>query len=63
MTTVITSVLIVTIIGIIAGVGLSVASVIMKVPVDEKQQKIREALPVQTAVPADFRAVTDMPPP
>ena len=45
MTTVITSVLIVTIIGIIAGVGLSVASVIMKVPVDEKQQKIREALP------------------
>ncbi len=45
MTTVILSVVIVTIIGIIAGVGLSVASVIMKVPVDEKAQQIREALP------------------
>lgn len=45
MTTVITSVIIVTVIGIIAGVGLSVASVIMKVPVDQKEQKIRAALP------------------
>ncbi len=38
-------VLIVGLIGLIAGVGLSVASKIMAVPVDEKQEKIRAALP------------------
>lgn len=32
-------------IGLIAGVGLSVASKLMAVPVDEKQEKVREALP------------------
>lgn len=38
-------VLIVGVIGLIAGVGLSLASKFMYVPVDEKQEKIREALP------------------
>ncbi len=38
-------VIIVGIIGLVAGVGLSVASKLMAVPVDEKQEKIREALP------------------
>ncbi len=38
-------VIIVGLIGLIAGVGLSVASKIMAVPTDEKQEKIREALP------------------
>ena len=37
-------VIIVGIIGLIAGVGLSLASKFMAVPVDEKQEKIREAL-------------------
>lgn len=38
-------VVIVGIIGLIAGVGLSLASKFMSVPADEKQQKIRDALP------------------
>ena len=38
-------VIIVGVIGLIAGIGLSVASKIMAVPVDEKQEKLREALP------------------
>lgn len=38
-------VIIVGIIGLIAGVGLSLASKFMAVPIDEKQEKIREALP------------------
>ena len=38
-------VILVGIIGLIAGVGLSLASKFMAVPVDEKQEKIREALP------------------
>ena len=38
-------VIIVAVIGLIAGVGLSFASKFMAVPVDEKQEKIREALP------------------
>ena len=38
-------VIIVGVIGLIAGVGLSLASKFMAVPVDEKQEKIREALP------------------
>ena len=45
MTTVLMSVMVVTVIGIIAGAGLSVASVVMRVPKDEKAEKIREALP------------------
>ena len=36
---------IVGIIGFIAGVGLSLASKFMAVPVDEKQEKVRAALP------------------
>lgn len=38
-------VIIVALIGLIAGVGLSLASKFMAVPVDEKQEKLREALP------------------
>ena len=38
-------VIIVGIIGLVAGIGLSVASKLMAVPTDEKQEKIREALP------------------
>ena len=38
-------VIIVGAIGLIAGVGLSLASKFMAVPVDEKQEKLREALP------------------
>lgn len=38
-------VIIVAVIGLIAGIGLSLASKFMAVPVDEKQVKIREALP------------------
>ncbi len=38
-------VIIVGVIGLIAGIGLSVASKLMAVPVDEKQEKLREALP------------------
>lgn len=38
-------VIIVAAIGLIAGVGLSLASKYMSVPVDEKQEKVREALP------------------
>ena len=38
-------VIIVGIIGFIAGLGLSLASKFMSVPTDEKQQKIRDALP------------------
>lgn len=38
-------VIIVSIIGIIAGIGLSLAAKYMSVPTDEKQEKIREALP------------------
>ncbi len=39
------AVVIVAVIGLIAGVGLALASKYMAVPVDEKQEKIREALP------------------
>lgn len=38
-------VIIVAAIGLIAGVGLSLASKFMSVPVDEKQEKVRGALP------------------
>ena len=38
-------VIITAIIGLIAGIGLSLASKFMAVPVDEKQEKIRECLP------------------
>ena len=39
------AVIIVAAIGLIAGLGLAVASVVMAVPVDEKAEKIREVLP------------------
>lgn len=45
MTTVLYSIIIVSVIGLIAGAGLSIASVLMKVPTDEKFEKIRQALP------------------
>ncbi len=38
-------ILIVGVIGLIAGLGLSIASVLMQVPVDETEQKVRAALP------------------
>ncbi len=38
-------VIVVTVIGLIAGLGLALASKFMFVPVDEKQEKIRECLP------------------
>ena len=38
-------VLIVAVIGLIAGVGLSLASEFMAVPTDEREEKIRECLP------------------
>ena len=38
-------VIIVLVIGLIAGVGLSIASVLMAVPVDEKVEAVREVLP------------------
>lgn len=38
-------VIIVTVIGLIAGLGLSLAAEFMAVPVDERQEKIRECLP------------------
>ena len=47
-------VIIVGIIGLIAGVGLSLASKFMAVPVDEKQEKIREALPGANCGACDF---------
>ncbi len=42
---ILTAVFIVAAIGIIIGVGLSLASVFFAVPVDEKEEKIRECLP------------------
>lgn len=38
-------VVVVAVIGLIAGLGLSIASVVMAVPVNEKAEKIREVLP------------------
>ena len=38
-------VIIVAVIGLIAGIGLALASKVMAVPVDEKQEKVRAALP------------------
>ena len=45
MSPIIIAVIIVASIGIIAGLGLAVASIVMAVPVDEKAEKIRECLP------------------
>ena len=45
MTSILIPVLIVAGIGLLAGLGLSAASVIMAVPVDETAEKLTEALP------------------
>lgn len=45
MTEILIPVLVVAIIGLIAGVGLALASKYMAVPTDEKEEKLREALP------------------
>ena len=52
-------VIIVGIIGLIAGVGLSLASKFMAVPVDEKQEKIREALPGANCGACGFAGCSD----
>lgn len=45
MNSVILAVIIVSVIGLIAGLGLAIASIVMAVPVDEKAAAIRECLP------------------
>lgn len=45
MNSILFAVLVVVIIGLIVGIGLAVASVLMAVPVDEKAEKIQEHLP------------------
>ena len=45
MNQIIIAVVIVAAIGLIAGLGLAIASVVFAVPVDEKAEKIRECLP------------------
>ena len=45
MNPILLAVILVAAIGLIAGIGLSVASVVMAVPKDEKAEKIRECLP------------------
>ncbi len=45
MNPILSAIIIVAAIGLIAGLGLAVASVVMAVPVDEKAEKIREVLP------------------
>lgn len=45
MSPILLAVIIVSAIGLIAGLGLAIASIVMAVPVDEKAEKIREALP------------------
>ena len=46
MNGIISAVILVCAIGLIAGIGLSIASVVMAVPKDEKAEQIRECLPV-----------------
>ena len=45
MSAILIPVLVVAVIGLIAGIGLSVASIIMAVPVDEKAMAVRDVLP------------------
>ncbi len=45
MSMIVLAIIIVSVIGVIAGIGLSVASVALEVPVDEKVEQAREALP------------------
>ena len=45
MTQILIPVIIVAAIGLIAGLGLAIASIVFAVPVDEKAEKVRECLP------------------
>lgn len=45
MSPIVIAIIIVASIGLIAGLGLAIASIVMAVPVDEKAEKIRECLP------------------
>ena len=45
MNLILMAVLIVSVIGLIAGLGLSIASKVFAVPVDEKAEALRECLP------------------
>ncbi len=60
MNTILLAVILVAGIGLICGLGLAVASIVMTVPKDETAQK-ENVSPVQTAVRAAFRAATVMP--
>ena len=55
------AVVIVSAIGLIAGLGLAVASIVMAVPVDEKAEEIEAVLPGANCGAADFQAAQDMP--
>ena len=58
---ILTPILIVGIIGLLAGVILAVASIVMAVPKDETAQALEEILPGQTAEPAGSPAVRATP--
>lgn len=60
MESILTPALIVAVIGLVAGIILTVASKLMYVPVDERVAAVREALPEQTAVPADMQDAMTM---
>ena len=57
---IIIAVVIVSVIGLIAGLGLAVASKVMAVPVDERLRRFRAALPAQTAARAASPAAQAM---
>lgn len=61
MGTILLPAVIVAVIGLVAGIILTIASKLMYVPVDERVAAIREALPEQTAAPVVLRAVMIMP--
>ena len=60
MNPIVLAILIVSVIGLIAGLGLAVASIVMAVPVDKKAEAIRECLPGANCGACGFRAVTAM---
>ena len=59
----ITGVVIVVIIGLVAGLILSVASIVFAVPVDENRKLFGRLFREPTAAPVDFPVVTGMPKP
>lgn len=61
MNTILLAVILVAGIGLICGLGLAVASIVMAVPKDETAEKIRECLPGANCARAAFRAATVMP--